>query len=298
MKERKSTHFVILGGLGNQLFGVSAALYYQSQHGCEVSISLRELDQGITAHGVSIEKFALPVVYEPLSRFLRLNSIVRRTGRSLQRRIPLVPSRLLKEYISPVIGFDAQLQMNLGVSFIQGYFQSHIYAASLRKVLTSGVLAPQKESDWLQEMKQKAAKQKPVILHVRRGDYQKVAESIGVLSMDFFAEALREVRHLGNQSRVWLFSNAPIECQEHYVSKLDSSVEIIRVPSWVDDVEVMTLMQYGSAHLISNSTFSWWPAFLSPTSQIVVSPKPWFRTLPEPEGLIPNSWIRVRSKWE
>jgi hypothetical protein len=56
-------------------------------------------------------------------------------------------------------------------------------------------------------------------------------------------------------------------------------------------------MQFGSANVISNSTFSWWPAFLSQTSVATVCPSDWFLNMEQPLELIPNNWIKIDSDW-
>jgi hypothetical protein len=56
-------------------------------------------------------------------------------------------------------------------------------------------------------------------------------------------------------------------------------------------------MQFGGAHIIANSTFSWWGAYLSRSTKIVIAPGSWFKDLEEPLDLIPPEWKRIKNDW-
>ena len=62
----------------------------------------------------------------------------------------------------------------------------------------------------------------------------------------------------------------------------------------IPDYEELYLMSRCRSHIIANSTFSWWGAWLSPyLSKIVIAPKKWFRNNQHIEYLIPRQWITI-----
>ena len=59
--------------------------------------------------------------------------------------------------------------------------------------------------------------------------------------------------------------------------------------SWQD----MMLMSHCRHHIICNSTFSWWGAWLNPSpDKIVIAPERWTQTT-DSADVVPESWLKV-----
>jgi hypothetical protein len=98
---------------------------------------------------------------------------------------------------------------------------------------------------------------------------------------------------------VWVFSDDPASAASTLRFLEGSRVR------WISDYsdrlspeEELILMTFGKAHIIANSTFSWWGAFLSESSMQVIAPEEWFESREEPLDLIPPNWTRIKSYWE
>ena len=78
---------------------------------------------------------------------------------------------------------------------------------------------------------------------------------------------------------------------------LDTDLNLIYFDqSGLTDLEVWDLMREFGGYIISNSSFSWWAAFLRRNHEsLVCAPSPWFQGMNNPELLIPEDWIKVNS---
>ena len=130
---------------------------------------------------------------------------------------------------------------------------------------------------------------KPVALHVRRGDFITNVENHFNQTMEYYEEA---VKHFPDRQIV-VFSDDPEWCKETFEG--DEYMVSENKNPYVD----MCLMTMCSDFIIANSTFSWWPAWLSVAEdKKVVYPKQWFGVTGytkdhDVTDLFPRRWIKL-----
>ncbi len=135
-----------------------------------------------------------------------------------------------------------------------------------------------------------------VSLHVRRGDYvtSTSANAVhGTCSLDYYRMAVEEIKGLVSNPHFFVFSDDP----DWTRANLDCNGPTTFVASnpatrGFRDMQLMSLCQH---HIIANSSFSWWGAWLNAKPEkIVVAPARWFATSKnDTTDLLPPSWIRV-----
>ena len=309
----------LAGGLGNQLFQIAfisnlkrvslLRLHQPSLDICEL-INFGLLESWVLGNpGASIQLIEEDSLIKRLARNqgLRLSSrkfssdsythiIIRRIRLKL---INFFLDRKSQLIIPNGIGQDKALNFStkqLKISLI-GYFQSFIYAESLlpdlKKVLNSKFRDDYAISDYLSV----AGRSTSLSIHLRLGDYlERKNKRFGVVSQEYILNSIRQLSMNKKFDDTVLFSN-DTESAIHLLSHANIQ-NLIVIPSETSTLESLFLMSNSPNLVISNSTFSWWAAFLPAESdKIVIAPSPWFKEYEENRDLIPLKWGRIDAGW-
>ena len=124
-----------------------------------------------------------------------------------------------------------------------------------------------------------------VFIHVRRGDYcHEAFKGIKDISLPkrYFERAVAVIRQHVADPFFIILSDDKAWCEENFRSLSQS---VMSDCSMYTDFAIMTMCRAG---IVSNSTFSWWGAYLMKEPQVVVSPKYWFgwkMKIPFPVGI-------------
>jgi len=274
------------GGIGNQLFCLYAGRFAAINSNSKLELDLGQLGSAATSRNFQLGDLEFPFAFSlkeggPRRRSLFLYRVLKRSK---------FLSKLVRFYKSPVVGFDRYL-LNLRKPLtLNGYFQTYEYVSRITDSRKNTPLFKLKSvgSAYL-ELEKRILNLKPVVLHIRRGDYldSRNIHSIGALSDDYFMGILKTY---GTERPVWVFSNDSNLAN----FSMFPNLEFISTGA-LTDLEELMLMSKAEDIVISNSTFSWWSGYLSEGS--VTAPAKWFRGLEDPENLCPASWIRVTPDW-
>ena len=132
-----------------------------------------------------------------------------------------------------------------------------------------------------------------VSLHIRRGDYLQPkhwATTGSVCQLPYYQNAIAEMSrrvaspsyYIFSDDIAWVKENLPLQNAVYIDWNTDED-------SWQD----MMLMSHCKHHIICNSTFSWWGAWLNPNmDKTVIVPSRWFQHSEAPD-IYPTGWIKV-----
>lgn len=166
------------------------------------------------------------------------------------------------------------------------YFQSHI--STVRGDFTFAQPLQGKNADIAKNISEVCA----VSLHVRRGDYvanPKTNATHGLCSVAYYQTAIQYICARLRSPAFFIFSDDIPWVKENLT--IEAPCRYIEHNAGANSFNDMRLMSLCAHHIIANSSFSWWGAWLnsSPT-KIVVAPQKWFATSVDTKDLIPGTW--------
>ena len=277
------------GRLGNQLFQIAAgfALAEKLSRKCLVVLPR---DQNY-----SEDQFTSITDVAELSQCILYPGYTKRVFWKLIFKVRfLLPKVSLGGLVTELGPHDIAFRLGRSVH-LYGYF------ADCRYALQSGFLQREftlaKPSVWFSAMINKAKTTEFVAIHVRRGDYVLNAERWGLLDVRYYEEALKRLPLHLQRKEIWVFSDDPYRAKQVLSSLSNYTFVFISPPKQSNPIESLLLMTLGAGHVLANSTFGYWGALLSSTSQWVIFPD---RSKQGDAFVthIPNSWIPQKATWE
>jgi hypothetical protein len=288
-----------ISGLGNQLFQYAAGRYYANRYGAELRIA-REPAHKAISHGYSrpflLEHFSINEPVNEISAFERLvltekPSLVP-TSVFLQRTMRI---RVFREHVTQRYTFlpDSCVDDEVRQLYLVGYWQAYRYveeiACELRKKLSFRQAARGMNEEVLSQIKQN---ENSVSVHVRRGDFTLAVEGNIALPINYYTRAISIFRERLINPKFFIFFDDMAFAKQHLPHNDTVFVEHNDSSSSHEDLRLMSSCRH---HIIANSTFSWWGAWLNPNPEkIVIAPKHWHQTMNSyyPGLLLPN-WVLV-----
>lgn len=146
-----------------------------------------------------------------------------------------------------------------------GYFQSEKYFKHIEDDIKKDFSF---DEDLRENCKKFLNEPEYISLHVRRGDYLNIQNYHPVQTCEYYEKSLQILPH---DIPVIIFSDDVSWCKSQELFSSDRFL-ISENNSTDADLCLMTLCDY---HIIANSSFSWWGAWLA-NSKKIIAPKNWF----------------------
>ncbi len=278
------------GRLGNQMFEYAIGRSLAERLGTELVLDSTAIVQGARrGRRYELDCFDLGAKVCPVGEVARLRN-PSRLVRTLQR---LRPSR--RPYLQQVAedssqAFDPAVLASPAYSYLVGYWQFEAYFLEHEALIREAFRFPTLSAEGRRIADEIRATQATSV-HVRRGDYLQ-HEQLGGLDADYYRRGVDAIASQAGDSRVVVFSDDPAWCAENLA--LPNPLIVDRSQARGDDWEDMHLMSLCRHHVIANSSYSWWGAWLDPSpSKIVVAPKRWVRTGARVGDPVPARWLRL-----
>ena len=265
------------GGLGNQMWQYAYGRALSVKLGTELKLDFRNYFPGK-------KLFALQY-YDIHAGFLtdadkaRLRTIVQDKG------VPSMEQPFAEDNLYLVGNWQNPRYLKIAEKQIRNELQLRVYIRDESKL-------------WLKKIKETP---QSVSVHIRRGDYlgEKWRGTFVDLLPNYYYEAAEQLQKKYEKIELFIFSNDVAWCHQHLHFK--SPCHYVDCNDEVHGFEDLYLMSQCRHHIIANSTFSWWGAWLGQNDdKCVIAPDKYFV---RDDGYyreynrawLPEGWIRLEN---
>jgi hypothetical protein len=287
----------IIGGLGNQMFQYAAGRSLSLKRGTHLWLDVSDFSNYTLHQGYELTKIfrCTPKIAtkEDIRDLIgwRTHPIAKRFLRRKGGVILRGPHYIVEPHFHYWPGIVDVPQD----CYLFGYWQSEEYFREASSVIRADFTFRAPLTDQNAELAERIGQVNAVSLHVRRGDYvsnPKSNAAHGVCSLEYYREAIRYILDRVERPHFFIFSDDIRWVEDNL--RMDLPCQYIDHNHGAESYNDMHLMYLCRHHIIANSSFSWWGAWLNPnTEKIVIAPKKWFANNNNAEDLFPQRWVAI-----
>lgn len=288
----------LMGGLGNQMFQYAAgrrlALGQNIPLKLDVTWFLRWPSRAYALHALSIaEAFATPQEVREVAG-PETTGIGRLMFRLRRRwRIGYRWTWIHEPGLSP---FDAGVLVPRERTYLDGYWQSERYFSDVAVTIRRDFTLRAPPGARTRELADQIGAVDSVSVHVRRGDYvsdPKTSEIRNVCTPDYYRRCVAYVAAQVTRPHLFLFSDDPPWVAANL--RFDHPTTLVSEAASSGGHEDLRLMSLCRHHIIANSSFSWWGAWLNAREdKLVLAPRRWMNDpRADDRDWLPPEWIRM-----
>ena len=273
----------VSGGLGNQLFQYAAGRSLASTTNARLVLDISFYDKG-RHRTFELDQFPIQADVQHRSSGMTWMSRCNQFLRSIVHRDQI--------YREPHFQFDPLFENVRPPVTLTGYFQTYRYFEKIEQQIREELRVPDPSDPETLQLSQKMSGQNYAVLHIRRGDYvssTKASRIYAQCTLDYYQAAMERLP-VSNPVLVlsddlqWAKENLPV------VRPLIFPENKVDRPGLAD----LWLMTRAKHHIIANSSFSWWGAWLAGKGGLKIAPRKWFHDSAVNDwDLIPEAWIRI-----
>lgn len=259
----------INGGIGNQLFQYASGLAIARKNNTDFCIDISHMDAAYqrSANPIAIREYALsqfsisaqPLKTKAVNTKNKICRLINRYQKFIEMGHPLSTKFVFEK---DAWTYDEKLERCGRNAYLCGFFQSWRYFDPYREILMEE-FKPQKKYISRQAanlIERCRSNKRSVGVHIRRGDYKVCHDWL--IDESFFLDAIREMKALLSQN-IDLF----VFCNESGFAEAlltnEQKIHFVSAEGNFSDFEEFCILSSCANQIISNSSFSWWAAYLN-----------------------------------
>ena len=278
------------GGLGNQMFQYAMGRSLAARRGAPLLLDVRPLATD------ALRDYALGGfrVTATVAKPADLPSAPGPIARRLRRLLPWITPRA--SVPERAFTFDPSILDLTPPAHLTGNWQSERYFADSADLIRAEFQLAAPFTPDRAQLAETIVARNAVSAHVRRGDYvsNPVANAYhGTCDPDWYAAAKSRMDDAVPNGDYVIFSDDPDWAR----TNLSDFANALFVEPSGDgkDEQDLHLMAMCRHHIIANSSFSWWGAWLNPRpDKVVIAPLHWFKgAAHDTRDILPAGWVRL-----
>lgn len=301
----------LMGGLGNQLFQYALGRRLALANSAQLILDATgygddttpDAEMGIRICGLNHFRIVGTIVQVresgpagriPIRRWIRK---ARRAGNRLLDQAK--PYYLREEIVEPVemrCRYDPRVQKRTfrGTLWVRGFWQSERYFLDIEDKIRGELMLRDEPSGKNAELAARISSAESVAIHVRHGDNANaVAAELGVLPRAYYEGAIRQLRQEVKEPAFVVFSDDVAFARQQLGT--EDAFTFVDHNDAANSHEDLRLMSLCNHHVLANSTFGWWGAWLAKhPGQVVIAPRRYYLEADRPNpDLYPPTWRLV-----
>lgn len=288
-----SVYIKLSGGLGNQLFQYALGRSLSIQKECGLYIDTcwySSLPNGSTERSILINQLNTKATY--IDSKNKPEQLINQHNSNLINKF--LKRKVTKE--NKYFSYDSTILKKSPPIYLDGYWQSFKYFHNIRDTLINDFKPIEAENNYQEFEKLINDQKESVMIHIRRGDYinsPSASKIHGFIGTNYYRNAIEQIKNIVPNPVFFVFSDDIAWCKKHLPK--DSIFFIETKNSAASPISELSLMSHCKHHIIANSTFSWWGAWLGEyENKNVIAPKHWLSNqIINLDDLIPQDWILV-----
>lgn len=280
------------GGLGNQMFQYAVGKHVALRRCTSLALHLGWFGNergGETRRSYALGPFGLGVPLDGAdiwgSRAEPRTALSRWAG----RRDPRVVQQPGQAYFPDALSAPNN-------SLLVGYWQSERYFAEIGEIIRADFTLASPPPDADTELSKYIREVGAIGVHVRRGDYITSSSARafhGVPGVRWYETAVDLIAARVGPVELVVFSDDPDWCEAELRLAWPTTYIRHHLTEPHEDLRLLSTCRH---HVIANSSFGWWGAWLGQApGQVVVAPSPWFRHRgADSRDVIPERWVALQ----
>jgi len=285
----------LIGGLGNQMFQYAFGYNLAQLSGTGLKLDSAAFEKyklhKVAIHHLNVNYNNLVIDEKVINNLtgeygikgiLKKAKLVKPKIKIIKEETPGFRKELIKKYDEDV--------------YLDGFWQSEKYFKGVENEIRKHLMVKTEPSPANRKMLSLIEKTNAISVHIRRADYVTNAKTLsfhGICSMEYYQKAAELIKSKVDNPGFFVFSddiawakeNINFNMQQQFADMNDADT----------NYEDLRLMYSCKHHIIANSSFSWWGAWLNPLKEkMVIAPQNWFSQPGlDARDIVPESWIRI-----